>query len=191
MKSSSQNASTSGILSFPIISISGVFSQRSHIHITLCLLSRRRSRRGRISSIALISTLRMLDSGLLAIVAVVGVECVAGVLRLLLLAVRRRRSVALIVAALVVTLVIATLVTVVVHLVVVVVLSPGLASHPAGTVDGLSATALTTARDALQRLTCSSVIDEVSMMVMNTYRQHMKKRTKKKITMPAKTQRPQ
>ena len=133
----------------------------------------------------------MLNSGLLAIVAVVGIESVAGVLRLLLLPVRRRRSVALIVAALVVTLVIATLVTVVVHLVVVVVLSPGLASHPAGTVDGLSATALTTARDALQRLTCSSVIDEVSMMVMNTYRQHMKKRTKKKITMPAKTQRPQ
>jgi predicted neutral ceramidase superfamily lipid hydrolase len=136
------------VVSFPFISISGVFSQQSHIHTTLCLLSRRRSRRGRISAVALISALRRLDSGLLAIVTVVGVECVASVLRLLLLAVRGRRSVALVVTALVVTLVMATLVTVVVHLVVVVVLSPGLASHPAGAVDGLSATALATAREA-------------------------------------------
>lgn len=92
---------------------------------------------------------------MLAIVTVVGVECVASVLRLLLLTVCRRRSVALIVAALVVTLVMATLVTVVVHLVVVVVLPPGLASHPAGAVDGLNATALATAREASRRLVYS------------------------------------
>jgi hypothetical protein len=117
---------------------------------SLGLLARRRSRRGGVSAIALICAIRLLNSRVLAIVAVVGVECRASVLRLLLLAIGGRRIVAtivLLVASLVVTLVIATLVAVIVGLVVVVVMAPGLGCHPASAIDWLNATALTTTGD--------------------------------------------
>lgn len=122
----------------------------SHPYPCLDLFARRRSRRGRVSAITLICALRMLNSSVLAIVAVVGVECRTSVLRLLLLTISGRRIVATVirlVASLVVALIITTLVAVIVGLIVVVVLSPRLGRHPSGAVDGLNATALTTTGD--------------------------------------------
>lgn len=122
-----------------------MFRTISHFYTSLSLLARRRSRRGSVSPIALIYALRVLDSRVLAIVPIVGIECRTSVLRLLLLAVGGRCIVATVVL-LAVTLVIATLVAVIVGLIVVVV-SPRLGCHPPSTVDGLNATALTTTGD--------------------------------------------
>lgn len=133
-------------ISFPF-HVGRVFKIISHSYPSLGLLARRRSGRSSVSAIALICALGMLNSSVLTIVAVVGVECRASVLRLLLLAIGGRRTIAtivLLVSSLVVTLVVTTLVAVIVGLVVVVVMAPGLGRHPASAVDGLNATALTT-----------------------------------------------
>lgn len=136
------------------------------------LLARRRSLGRRIRLLALICSLRRLHSSVLILMPVVtfiGVEGRAGVLRLLLLSVRRRRrgrrvsSVRGLLLELLGVLIVALLV-VVVHLMVVGLIAVFPWSHPPGSVNRLSAASATSARDhsAQALLVCVSQQDRGS-----------------------------